>query len=480
MQVRARLRDRRPQLGKKRLYELGPGGAQRHGPAGLRPQRVRRLQVLGVDAVRRPHHKGERARPELLGKASRIVRHVAAPTVEPVLARDEPRQSLPQVAPLNLEDAPVGGVIGNDRAGKPVHRVGGKGRDLAVRQRGGDAGDQLGLRVRGVHPRDFLRGDRGSRGELALAHGDKHARTAGKVLAHLDRGPSARIAHQVGRLVEMPLVELAAEHAAGAQGARRELDQAAEHVEAVGAAVQRKLRLVVLDLGRNLLGEDARRDVGRVAHQHGEGSGQRGVDPGGKVAFNELDRIGEPERIAVSRGEVDGRRREVGRHDPRSAALIGNGQRDAARAAPHLKHAAWQPSGRGDGGVHALERSVYQHLRLGTGNQDALLAAQDDVAEGRLARNVLQRLAGGAALDGLAHPGALALVQRLVIVDVQLDAREPHDVAKQPLRREPRVLVAMALEVPAGPVDDLLDVPGLLVVLSRHSIGPLVACVIAS
>ncbi len=472
MQVRARLGYRRPQLGKKRLDELGARRAQGHGSAGLRMQRVGRLQVLRVDAVRSAHHERERARPVLLGKASGIVRNIAAPTVEPTLAGDEPRQGLAQVALLYIEDAPVSGVVRGNGAGKAVNRVGRQGHDFAVGQRGGHAGHDVRIRCARIHAQDLLGGHRRCARKLALANGHEHARATGKVLANLDRGPSSGIAHEVGGLIEVSFIELAAKHATGAQGTRRELEQAAEHIEAVGAAVQRELGLVVLDLGGNLLGKHRRGNVGRVAHQHGEGARKHRVDPGCQVALHELDRVGKPERIAVARGEVDGRGREIRGHDLRAPPLIGDGKRDAARAAPHLQHAARQPTGGGRGCVHALERGVYQHLRLGTGNQDALLAAQDDVAEGRLARDVLQRLAGGPALNGLAHASTLVLVQGLVVIDVKLDAREAHDVAEQPLGREPRMLVAVALEITAGPIDDLLDVPGLLVGLGRHRVSP--------
>ncbi len=142
-------------------------------------QRVGRLQILGVDAVRRAYHEGERARPVLLGKAAGVIRNIAAPTVEAALARDEPRQGLAQVALLYIEDAPVGKVIGNHRAGEPIHGVGRQGRDLALGQRGGDSGDGIGVRCCGVHALDLLGSHRRLAGKLALANGHEHARTTG-------------------------------------------------------------------------------------------------------------------------------------------------------------------------------------------------------------------------------------------------------------------------------------------------------------
>ena len=99
---------------------------------------------------------------------------------------------------------------------------------------------------------------------------------------------------------------------------------------------------------------------------------------------------------------------------------------------------------------------------------------QHDVAEGHLAGHVLQGLSAAPSNHGIVHGIELGRGERLVEVHVDLNAREPCDVAYQPLRRETRVLVALALEVPARPLKHALDGPGLLSSLGHSS--SLIAC----
>ena len=131
-----------------------------------------------------------------------------------------------------------------------------------------------------------------------------------------------------------------------------------------------------------------------------------------------------------------------------------------------------QDSGEGKRGrIDALKGSVDQDLRLGTRDEHPALAVQHDVAEGHLAGHVLQRLAATATHHGIVHGVELGRGERLVEVHVDLDAREPGDVAYQPLRREPWVLVTLALEVPARPLENALDGPRLLSSLG-HCFSP--------
>ena len=120
------------------------------------------------------------------------------------------------------------------------------------------------------------------------------------------------------------------------------------------------------------------------------------------------------------------------------------------------------PAGSARGGVDALERGVHQDLGLWARDEHALLAAQDNVAEGHLARDVLEGLAGGAALDAGMHAVELVRSQRAIEVDVELHTREARGVAQQPLGRVTRVLVAATPQVAAGPLEDSPDGPGLL------------------
>ena len=368
-------------------------------------------------------------------------------------------------------------IVGNDGASKAVYRVGGERDYAAVTQHRCHALHGSRVRIRGVDANELIVGNGREGRKGAASDRDEDARATRKVLTDLDRRPAFLRAHDIGRLIEMTLVQLTAEHAPRAKRRRSEVHQTPEDVETVGAAVERELGLVVLDLGGDLVLKNIRGNIGGIAHQNGERAHERGIHPRGEIALHNVHGIGEAERIAVSRGEVDCLGREVGRDHACAFALVGDRKRDAAGAAADLKDTRGHAARSGSRGVNALERRIHKHLSLGTRDEHALLATKDDVTKSGLARNVLKRLAGGTSHNGGAHAGALVGGERTVEIDVELHAREPHDVAKEPFGREPRVLVAMTLEVPAGPIYDLLDIPGGFRV--RHS--PLSSlCVTAS
>ena len=232
----------------------------------------------------------------------------------------------------------------------------------------------------------------------------------------------------------------------------------------------------------------------------------------------------EPQRVTIARGERHRLGREIRGHHAGAGALARNRERNAAGTGANLQHAAARfHQHRGLGGcggfgalldeslallgrdvakrrgalgilvrclvlgglgnfaqdcrkgkrgrIDALKGCVDQNLRLGARNEHPALAVQHDVAEGHLAGHVLQRLAATTTHHGVVHGIKLGRRERLVEVHVNLDAGEPGDVAYQPLCREPRMLVALALEVPARPLEDALYGPRLV----GHSL-PYTAC----
>lgn len=85
-----------------------------------------------------------------------------------------------------------------------------------------------------------------------------------EVLPDLDRGPATPGACERGGILKRALEELDREHAPGDEGARGEVEQAAENVEPVVSAVERKLRLVVRHFGGDLLAQHGGGNIGRV------------------------------------------------------------------------------------------------------------------------------------------------------------------------------------------------------------------------
>ena len=103
-----------------------------------------------------------------------------------------------------------------------------------------------------------------------------------------------------------------------------------------------------------------------------------------------------------------------------------------------------------------------QHLGLGARDQHAGANLHRDMAKSDLARDVLQRLALAAARDVGAQHIALLHRQRLLEIRVQLDAGKAGRFGQQPLRGQPRVLVALALEVAHRPIKGGLNGPDVV------------------
>ena len=109
-----------------------------------------------------------------------------------------------------------------------------------------------------------------------------------------------------------------------------------------------------------------------------------------------------------------------------------------------------------------------QHLGLGARDQHAGANLHRDMAKSDLARDVLQRLALAAARDVGAQHIALLHRQRLLEIRVQLDAGKAGRFGQQPLRGQPRVLVALALEVAHRPIKGGLNGPDVVHYLTLH------------
>ena len=121
-----------------------------------------------------------------------------------------------------------------------------------------------------------------------------------------------RLAAELGRGVEGALIELAGKQAAGAQHIGRRIEQAAEDIKAIGAALERQIGLKVLDLVRQRA-HDVSRDIRRVGNEHVEGAPLLAGDRAHQVREAEGDLIGRhPECIAVFGGQVDGARLDIG------------------------------------------------------------------------------------------------------------------------------------------------------------------------
>lgn len=101
----------------------------------------------------------------------------------------------------------------------------------------------------------------------------------------------ACLATELGRGIEGTLVELAGKQAAGAQHVRRRIEQAAEDIEAVGAALERQVGLKILDLVRQRA-HNVGRNVRRVGDEHVKGAPLLAGDGAHQVREAEGDLVG--------------------------------------------------------------------------------------------------------------------------------------------------------------------------------------------
>ena len=149
------------------------------------------------------------------------------------------------------------------------------------------------------------------------------------------------------------------------------------------------VRLVESDLGLErlaLLG----RDVGRVRDDEVEGPSQARDE----VAEHELHAILERGARAVLRRESERVRRDVGRHDPRAVVLVGDRERDRARAGADVEDERLRRRPR-----DVVECALDDGLGLRAGYEHSRVDAQRQPPEAPLAEDVGGRLARGAPLD---------------------------------------------------------------------------------
>ena len=110
--------------------------------------------------------------------------------------------------------------------------------------------------------------------------------------------------------------------------------------------------------------------------------------------------------------------------------------------------------------IDPFERRIDEDLRLRTGNQHTLLAAQDDVPKRHLSCHVLERLSPAPPQHRIMHESKLRLVERTVEADIDLDPREAGRIADEPFGRKPWMLVSLALEIVGAPLEHAPDSPG--------------------
>ena len=253
-------------------------------------------------------------------------------------------------------------------------------------------------------------------------------------------------------------MQLDGKHAARDERLWSEGQQTAIDVEAIDATGEGELGLVVCDLFGKLA-HHVVGNVGRIRDKHGERAHELGRHAGGEVALHDVDGIRQAKRVAVLTRKGGRRGRDVRCRDERAGPLARDGAAHTAGTAANLEHTDRAHRARG---VNALERGIHEQLRLRTWDEDARRAGDVDEAKARLAGDVLERLALGAALDEAVHAGELVGGQRLVEGHIETRAVLARGGAEQPLGREARMFVTLVREIVARPGEAAVYRPDVL------------------
>ena len=151
-----------------------------------------------------------------------------------------------------------------------------------------------------------------------------------------------------------------------------------------------------------------------------------------------------PRRSRVLARERERVRRDVDGGDARIRLLVRDRERDRAAAGADVEHARRvEPR-------EQREAALDDDLRLGPRHERARVGSQRQPPEAPLAEDVRERLAPRRAARRAPAPRALGLVERPVVLGVELDPREPERVREQQLGVEPRRLDALVAEVLGG------------------------------
>ena len=293
-------------------------------------------------------------------------------------------------------------------------------------------------------------------------------------------------------------------------------DFAAEHIEPVGAPFEGERRLE----GSYLLGNLRHHrggNVRRIGNDQMELANRRFGNARRKVAFDDAHAVGKTERRRVLARKCNGIRRDIGGDNAGIGALVGNRASDATAPRAQVGHEKRLGSSGvrcgpavGSKEIFSAERACYlgkririlarflvgrlcsaheiafpsadarvarhaapsggqkrkrlthEDLSFGARNEHARAHLHRDMAERNLARDVLQRLASPAARHVTAKNIALFHREGPLEIDVELHATQARSLGKKPLRRQARILVALARKIPLRPLERSLNSPHVI------------------
>ena len=218
-----------------------------------------------------------------------------------------------------------------------------------------------------------------------------------------EAGAPAEVEHRFG----LPVPDLEHHVCAAGEQRRRLREDAPEERILVSTAVESGRRVPLPDLRREpALGGDLVH-VGRVRDEEVDGAAQR-LKAVRKVCSVEVYRC--PVSLRVPAGDLEGSVRDVGGVDVAEGSLLGDGDRDGARARPDIDHPA-----RAAAQVYPLQRQLHDALCVGARDEGVAVQVEPQVPEVRVAKNTLHGLASQAAGDPGVVELRLFLCERFIV-----------------------------------------------------------------
>lgn len=260
--------------------------------------------------------------------------------------------------------------------------------------------------------------------------------------------------------------DLDEEEACGLEEARPGGEEGADEVEAVGAAAEGEVWLVVFDVGFDG-GPFVVGDVGGVADEVVEG----GVAAGDgvveerleEVAVEEFEAVGDGVANRVVVGDGEGVGREVGGDDASAGEVFEEGDGDAARACADVGEEEAFALGAAAAGLDAnmLEDVLDDGLGGGARDEDAFVDLEGQAEEPGFGDEVLDGLVLEGTRDEVSEGLAFEVVGGSVGVGVELEAVASDDVGHEHFGHEARGIEAFFGEGVAHPSEETARGPGV-------------------
>ncbi len=149
----------------------------------------------------------------------------------------------------------------------------------------------------------------------------------------------------------------------------------------------------------------------------------------------------------------------------REVALGGQGERQGAAPGSEVQ----RPQAGAGAARHPRKDLSRQQFRLRPWNQHPAVHRQIELPEGGAAQNVLQRLPAGATQQTRLERRQFRLLERPVVLEIQLEPRHPEGGGKQVLRIQASAGHVLAPQVVGAPENQIEDGPAFLP--ARHPAG---------